>query len=55
MTLKDRVAAILGHLGAARAQRAPSDDTTIAEHVDFAYNEAVAVFRQLDQEDRSAR
>ena len=38
---------IVGHLGAAKVQRAPSDDTIIAEHIADAYTIALHALRRL--------
>lgn len=36
MSTNDTLLEIIGHLGAAQIQRAPSDDKIIAEHIDAA-------------------
>lgn len=38
---------IIGHLGAAQIQRAPSDDKIIAEHIDHANEIATKVYRSI--------
>lgn len=38
---------IMGHLGAARMQRAASDDKIIAEHIDAALEMATNTFRAI--------
>jgi hypothetical protein len=41
---------IVGHLGAARIQRDPSDDKIIAEHIDAAHEAAVTAWRIVRKE-----
>lgn len=38
---------IMGHLGAAKVQRAPADDTIIAEHIEAALTSAQTAYREL--------
>lgn len=52
MDIRDELAAIVGHLGAARAQRIDSDDAIIAEHIDEAHARAAAVLVHLHREGR---
>jgi len=47
--LKQALLEIIGHLGAARCQRAPSDDAIIAGHIDHAYVEATVALRGLQK------
>lgn len=39
---------IIGELGAARVQRASSDDAIIADHIDQAYQIAIAAKRRIE-------
>lgn len=42
---------IMGHLGAARMQRAASDDKIIADHIDAALEIATKTFRAISAAD----
>lgn len=45
--VKERLLDIMSHLGAAKCQRAPSDDQIIAEHIDRAHEIATATYRSI--------
>lgn len=44
---EEAILTIIGHLGAAQMQRAPSDDRIIAEHIDAALKIAMSL-RRID-------
>ena len=48
MTPDEQLLEIIGHLGAAVIQRAPSDDEIIMDHVHDAYDLAVKLRRELN-------
>lgn len=48
MNTNERLLEIIGHLGAAVIQRAPSDDKIIMDHVQDAYDIAVKLRRELN-------
>lgn len=45
--IKQSLAEIMSHLGAAQIQRAPSDDKIIAEHIDQALDIATKTYRSI--------
>lgn len=47
MTTEARLLEIIGHLGAAVIQRAPSDDQIIMDHVQDAYELALKLCRDI--------
>ena len=46
--MKSHLDEIIGHLGAARTQRASTDDKIIAEHIDDAYEAAMAMTSEIE-------
>lgn len=48
MNTASHLESIIGHLGAAKMQRAPSDDRIIAEHIEAALDVATAARRSPD-------
>lgn len=48
MSTEDALIEIIGHLGAALMQRAPSDDQIIAEHIDAALAIATNLRRDMN-------
>lgn len=50
MTTDERLLEIIGHLGAALIQRAPSDDKIIMDHVQAAFDIATRLRRDLKEQ-----
>lgn len=49
-TLMTMIENLRGHLGAAKVQRAPSDDKIIANHIDAAYDIALRAERIIESQ-----